>query len=93
MNTKAVKSFGLALMLAAGVLAVLLALGTFSPQKAAATDRWLRRDAAAINPSAAAPRVRGISVRVNFGSCGPPRSYDRTTTLADRTSPNFGVPG
>ncbi len=36
MNTKAVKSFGLALMLAAGVLAVLLALGTFSPQKAAA---------------------------------------------------------
>ena len=38
MNTKAVKSFGLALMLAAGVLAVLLALGTFSPQKAAAQD-------------------------------------------------------
>ena len=36
MNTKAVKSFGLALMLAAGVLAVLLALGTFSPQKAGA---------------------------------------------------------
>ena len=36
MNTKAVKSFGLALMLAAGVLAVLLALGTFSPQKVGA---------------------------------------------------------
>ena len=49
MNTKAVKSFGLALMLAAGVLAVLLALGTFSPQKAGGTgDR--SSDSVAISP-------------------------------------------
>ena len=36
MNTKAVKSFGLALIVAVGVLALLLATGTFSPQKAGA---------------------------------------------------------
>ena len=36
MNTKVVKSFGLALIVAVGVLALLLATGTFSPQKAGA---------------------------------------------------------
>ena len=51
MNTKAVKSFGLALMLAAGVLAVLLALGTFSPQKAAA--QTIGADSVSINPNSA----------------------------------------
>ena len=44
MNTKVVKSFGLALIVAVGVLALLLATGTFSPQKAGATPshrpRW-----------------------------------------------------
>ena len=38
MNTKVVKSFGLALIVAVGVLALLLATGTFSPQKAGAQD-------------------------------------------------------
>ncbi len=51
MNTKAVKSFGLALMLAAGVLAVLLALGTFSPQKAAA--QTIPPANISVNPSSA----------------------------------------
>ena len=36
MNTKVVKSFGLALIVAVGVLALLLATGTFNPQKAGA---------------------------------------------------------
>ncbi len=61
MNTKAVKSFGLALMLAAGVIAVLLAMGTFSPQKAAAqtiTD-------VSISPSGL-PAGTGSFFKVNF---------------------------
>ena len=61
MNTKAVKSFGLALMLAAGVLAVLLALGTFSPQKAGAQTV----SGVSINPDNGTPGA-ALSVRVNF---------------------------
>ena len=38
MNTKVVKSFGLALLVAVGVLALMLALGTFTSQKAGAQE-------------------------------------------------------
>jgi hypothetical protein len=65
MNTKAVKSFGLALMLAAGVLAVLLALGTFSPQKVAAqnvTDTSISINPTTANAGDATPITVGFQV-------------------------------
>ena len=76
MNTKAVKSFGLALMLAAGVLAVLLALGTFSPQKAAA--QTIGTDSVSINPNSAnagdaAPITVGFIVSDRCANFGPRR--------------------
>ena len=84
MNTKAVKSFGLALMLAAGVLAVLLALGTFSPQKAAAQTVGT----VSINPGSGDAGA-GLSVRVNFAvSAAPILSGNDVTVVL----PSFGVP-
>ena len=38
MNTTVSKSFGLALLLAVGILAVMVAMGTFSSQQAGARD-------------------------------------------------------
>jgi hypothetical protein len=52
MNTKAVKSFGLALIVAVGVLALLLATGTFSPQKAGAQS--VTTDSVSVQPSTVA---------------------------------------
>ena len=85
MNTKAVKSFGLALMLAAGVLAVLLALGTFSPQKVAGQASGID---ATVQPSTAAGGA-ATPLRVNFaaGSDGIISGQTITVTLA-----SFGVP-
>ena len=86
MNTKAVKSFGLALMLAAGVLAVLLALGTFSPQKTAA--QVSETIAVTVQPSTAAGGA-ATPLRVNFGagSDGIISGQNITVTLV-----SFGVP-
>ena len=85
MNTKAVKSFGLALMLAAGVLAVLLALGTFSPQKAGAQ---ISGDNATVQPLTA-PGGAATPIKVNFGvgTSGIISGQSITVTLA-----KFGVP-
>ena len=47
MNTKAGKTFGLALIMAVGILAVMFALGTFSSQKAGAHDGTVTHDNAA----------------------------------------------
>ena len=59
MNTKVVKSFGLALIVAVGVLALLLATGTFSPQKAGAgTGSRIVAPIVEISPSEPSTRVQ-----------------------------------
>ena len=103
MNTKAVKSFGLALMLAAGVLAVLLALGTFSPQKVAAQVAALSvTPATATGGAVYSPRVsfglgddsyvQGQSISVTFTGFTVPSSID-TSSVIIRSGDSTGRPG
>ena len=64
MNTTVSKSFGLALLLAVGIIAVMVAMGTFSAQKAGAgASSEDAADSIQIDPAAPAP---GAAVQVEL---------------------------
>ena len=88
MNTKAVKSFGLALLLAAGVLAVMLALGTFSIPKVGAQEADLvETGSISVTPNTPGPGAAGIFT-VTFRAASEIADFERLAVKLN----GFGVP-
>ena len=76
MNTTVGKSFGLALLLAVGIIAVMVAMGTFSAQRAAAqvlteSDTTLEIESATPAPGAAVEISLSFTAQANVESFGP----------------------
>ena len=93
MNTTVGKSFGLALLLAVGIIAVMVAMGTFSAQKAGADDAdadathtVMATDVVVkpLNPQAGA----GVELTINAGGGTAVTPLSEITV----TLKNFGVP-
>ena len=72
MNTKAGKTFGLALIMAVGILAVMFALGTFSSQKAGADGHITNISISPTDPSPGA----NVEVKVTFDTDGPLDNFE-----------------
>ena len=88
MNTKVVKSFGLALIVAVGVLALLLATGTFSPQKAGAQETDLVHGGSiSVTPNDPGPGATG-AFTVTFRAEAAIGGFERLAVELE----GFGVP-
>ena len=94
MNTTVSKSFGLALLLAVGILAVMVALGTFSAQKAGAQvlnddDETLTIESATPAPGAAVGIELSFTADANVGTFGTMEieleGYGIPTTIETRS--------
>ena len=72
MNTKTGKTFGLALIMAVGILAIMFTLGTFSSQKAGADGHISN---IGISPNAPSPGAN-VEVKVTFDTDGPLDNFE-----------------
>ena len=89
MNTRVVKSFGLALLVAVGILALLLALGTFNAPKAGADVNDPVEDANNVTTTPAAPGPGAkIGMTLEFQLDSPASRFDEITISLE----DFGVP-
>ena len=84
MNTKTGKTFGLALIMAVGILAIMFALGTFSSQKAGAE---ISSPSLATTPANPGPGA-AVGMTVTFATDDTIGGFDKITI----TLPDFGIP-
>ena len=87
MNTRLGKSFGLAFVVAVGILAVMFALGTFNSQQVGANVDGTASVGVTTSPEAPAPGA-GIGMTLKFQLDGAAAVFDEITISLE----DFGVP-